>query len=133
MPMLSRSVRSAGKRHSHGGYAGGADVPDRPVACQGCAGQRLCASGWGVGSRRRSNREDLGRALTWDESRQRGEPGTVGRLIPHPADVPPQYRVLMPENQQLSILRQLTAERQDDQAEHPARKHVDNLEQHPAS
>jgi hypothetical protein len=46
--------------------------------------------------------------------------------------MPPQYRVLMPENQQLSILRQLTAERQDDQAEQPARKHVDDLEQHPA-
>jgi hypothetical protein len=56
MPMPSRSVRPAGKRHSYGGYAGGADTPDRPVACQGCAGQRPCASGWGVGCRRRSKR-----------------------------------------------------------------------------
>ena len=28
-----------------------------------------------------------------------------GRLIPHPAGVPPQYRVLIPEHEQLSILR----------------------------
>ncbi len=65
--------------------------------------------------------------------RQRGKPGSVGRLVPHPADVPPQYRVLMPEHEQLSILRQVAAERQDGQAEHPAREQVDDLEQHPAS
>jgi hypothetical protein len=60
--------------------------------------------------------------------------GSVGRLIPRPEDVPPQYRVFMPEHQQLSILRQVTAERQDGQAEHPARKHVEALErQHSAS
>jgi hypothetical protein len=57
----------------------------------------------------------------------------VGRLVPHPAGMPPQYRSLMPEHQQFSILRQVTAERQDGQAEHPARKQVDDLEQHPAS
>jgi hypothetical protein len=39
----------------------------------------------------------------------------------------------MPEHQQLSILRQVTAERQDGQAEHPAGEQVDDLEQHPAS
>jgi transposase len=37
------------------------------------------------------------------------------------------------EHQQLSILRQVTAEHQDGQAEYPARKQVDDLEQHPAS
>jgi len=79
------------------------------------------------------HREDLTPALAWYEPRQRGEPGPVGRLIPHPADVPPQYRVLLPEHQQLSILRQLTAKCQDGQAEHPARKHVDDLEHYPAS
>ena len=46
---------------------------------------------------------------------------------------PPQYRVLMPEHQQPGILRRVTAERQDGQAEHPAREHVDDLEQHPPS
>jgi hypothetical protein len=39
IPMPSHSVKPAGKRHSHGGYAGGADAPSIPVACQGCAGQ----------------------------------------------------------------------------------------------
>jgi hypothetical protein len=39
----------------------------------------------------------------------------------------------MPEHQQLGILRQVTAEHQIGQAKHPARKHVDDLEQHPAS
>jgi hypothetical protein len=40
----------------------------------------------------------------------------------------------MPEHhQQLSILRQATAEHQDGQAEYPAREQVDDLEQHPAS
>jgi hypothetical protein len=47
--------------------------------------------------------------------------------------MPPQYRVLMPEHQQFSILRQVTAERQHGQAEHPVRKQVDDLEQHLAS
>lgn len=83
--------------------------------------------------RRWRHRDDLTPALAWYEPRQRGEPGPVGRLIPHPADVPPQYRVLMPEHQQFGFLRQVTAEHQDGQAEYPARKHVDDLEQHPAS
>jgi hypothetical protein len=39
----------------------------------------------------------------------------------------------MPEHQQLSILRQVTAEHHDGQAEHAAREQVDDLEQHPAS
>jgi len=37
----------------------------------------------------------------------------------------------MPEHQQLSILRQVTAEHQDGQAEHSAREQVDDLERHP--
>jgi hypothetical protein len=48
-------------------------------------------------------------------------------------DVPPQYRVLMPEHQQLSIFRQVAAEHQDGQAEHPAREQVGDLERHLAS
>jgi len=47
--------------------------------------------------------------------------------------VPAQDRVLVPEHQQLSILRQVAAEHQDGQAEYPAREQVDDLEQHPAS
>ena len=53
--------------------------------------------------------------------------------ILHPAGVPPQDRVLVPEHQQLSVLRQVAAEHQDSQAEYPAREQVDDLEQHPAS
>ena len=45
MPMPSRSVRPAGNRHSYGGYAGGADAPGTPVACQGCEGRWRGASG----------------------------------------------------------------------------------------
>jgi hypothetical protein len=83
--------------------------------------------------RRRCHGEDLGPAPAPYKPRQRGEPNPVGRLIAHPAGVPSQYRVLMPEHQQLSILRPVTAEHQDGHAEHPAREQVDDLEQHPAS
>jgi hypothetical protein len=83
--------------------------------------------------RRWRHGEDFSPAPARYEPRQRGEPGPAGRLIPHPAGVPPQYRVLTPEHQQLSVLRQVAAEDQDGQAEHPAREQVDDLEQHPAS
>jgi hypothetical protein len=83
--------------------------------------------------RRWRHGEDFGPAPARYKPRQRGEPGPVGWLVPRPADLPPQYRVLMPEHQQLSILRQVTAEHQDGQAEYPAREQVDDLEQHPAS
>ena len=86
------------------------------------------------GQQRRGRREeDLGPAPARYKPRQRGKPGPVSRLIPHPAGVPPQYRVLMPEHQQLSIFRPVAAEHQDGQAEYPAREQVDDLEQHPAS
>jgi hypothetical protein len=83
--------------------------------------------------RRWRHGKDFGPAPARHKPRQHREPGPVSRLVPHPADVPPQYRILMPEHQQLSILRQVTAEHQDGQAEHPAHKQVDDLEQHPAS
>jgi hypothetical protein len=83
--------------------------------------------------RRWRHREDFGPAPARYKPRQRGEPGPVGRLVPYPAGVPPQDRVLVPEYQQLSILRQVTAEHQDGQAEYPAREHIDDLEQHPPS
>jgi hypothetical protein len=44
-----------------------------------------------------------------------------------------QHRVLVPEHQQLDILRPVAAEHQDSHAEYPARQQVDDLEQHPAS
>jgi hypothetical protein len=48
---------------------------------------------------------------------QRGEPHSVGLLIPHPAGVAAQHRVLVPEYQQLSILRPVPAEHHDSEAE----------------
>lgn len=65
--------------------------------------------------------EDFTPAPVRYKPRQRGEPGPVGRLIAHPTDVPPQYRVLMPEHQQLSILRQVAAEHQ---TARPSTRHV---------
>src|SRR5207247_3444806 len=58
--------------------------------------------------RRGRHGEDFGPASTRYKPRQRGEPGPVSWLVPRPAGLPPQYRVLMPEHQQLSILRQAT-------------------------
>ena len=58
--------------------------------------------------------------LRGEEPCQRGEPHPVGRLVPHPADIAAQHRVLVPEDEQLSILRQIAAECQDGQAEYPA-------------
>src|SRR5258706_7943238 len=81
--------------------------------------------------RRWRHGEDFGPAPARYKPRQRGEPGPVSRLVPHPAGVPAQYRVLMPEYQQLSILRPVAAEHQDGQAEHPARKQVHDLEHAP--
>jgi hypothetical protein len=43
-----------------------------------------------------------------------------------------QHGVLVPEYQQLSILRQVPAEDQHGQAGYPANEQVDDLEQHPA-
>ena len=53
--------------------------------------------------------------------------------VSHPADVAAQHGVLVPEYQQLSILRPVAAEHQDSHAEYPARQQVGDLEQHPAS
>jgi len=83
--------------------------------------------------RRGRDGEDIGPAPAGHEPRQRGEPHPVGRLVPDPGGVPAQHRVLVPEHQQLSVLRQVLAGYQDSQAEYPADQQVDALEQHPAS
>ena len=57
----------------------------------------------------------------------------VSRVIPDPADVAAEHRVLVPEHQQLSSLCPVTAKQQRGQTEDPARQQVDDLEQHPAS
>jgi hypothetical protein len=77
--------------------------------------------------------KDFGPAPAGNEPCQRSEPHPVGRLVPHPAGVAAQHRVLVPEHQQLSLLGPVPAEHHDSQAEYPANKQVDDLEQHPAS
>ncbi len=77
--------------------------------------------------RRRRHGEDAGPAPAGEEPCQRGEPHPAGRLVPHPAGVPAQHRVLVPEHQQLGILRPVPAERHDGQAEYPARQQIDDL------
>jgi hypothetical protein len=83
--------------------------------------------------RRGRHGKNVGPAPAGEEPCQRGEPHPVGRLVPHPADVAAQDGVLVPEHEQLSVLRQVPAEYQDSQAEYPANQQVDDLEQHPAS
>jgi hypothetical protein len=83
--------------------------------------------------RRRCHREDFGPAVTRYEPSQRGEPDPVGRLVTYRAGVAAQHRVLVPEYQQLGILRQVRTEHLDGQAENPANYQVDDLERHPAS
>ena len=79
------------------------------------------------------HRKDPGPAPPRDEPRARGEPGPVGWLVPDPARVPAQHRVLVPEHQQLGVLRLVPAEHQDSQAKSPAHEQAGDLEQHPAS
>jgi hypothetical protein len=67
--------------------------------------------------RRWRDGKDVGPAPAGYEPCQRGEPDPVGWLVPDPAGVAAQHRVLVPEYQQLSILRQVAAERQDSEAE----------------
>jgi hypothetical protein len=47
--------------------------------------------------------------------------------------VPAQHRVLVPEHQQLGVLRLVPAEHQDSRAKSPAHEQAGDLEQHPAS
>jgi hypothetical protein len=50
--------------------------------------------------------------------------------LPHEPAVAAQHRVLVPEYQQLSILRHIPAERQDSEAEYLANQQVDDPDQH---
>jgi len=83
--------------------------------------------------RRLRDGEDVGPAVAGYELGQRGEPHPVGRLVTHPVGVAAQHRVLVPDYQQLSILRHVLAERQDSEAEYPANQQVDDPDQHGAS
>jgi hypothetical protein len=83
--------------------------------------------------RRWRHREDLWPAPPGEEPRQRGEPYPVSRVVPDPADMAAEHRVLVPEHQQLSSLCPVAAEHQRSRTQDPARQQVDDLEQHPAS
>ncbi len=74
----------------------------------------LCGQPAVPGEERRGRHgEDFGPAPARYEPGQRGEPYPVGRVVTHPADLAAQHRVLVPENQQFGILRQVRAEHQD--------------------
>jgi len=67
--------------------------------------------------RRRRHGKDLRPAPARDEPGKRGEPDPVGGFVPHPPGVPAQHRVLVPEHQQLGVLRPVPVEHQHSQAE----------------
>lgn len=50
--------------------------------------------------------------------------------MPHVWDLAAQYRILMAQDQQLSVFGQITAEQHDQQAEYGADDHVDEGEEH---
>ena len=50
--------------------------------------------------------------------------------MPHVWDLAAQYRIVMAQNQQLSVFGQITAEQHDQQAEYGADDHVDEGEEH---
>jgi len=81
----------------------------------------------------RCHREDPGPPPPRDEQGQRGEPGPVGGVVPHPAGVPAQYCVLVPKHQKLGVLRAVPAGHQHNQPEQPAHQPVSDLQGHPAS
>jgi hypothetical protein len=102
--------------------AGNAGNRRRPAGLAPVARVELARSQLAVPGQQRRWRhgEDFGPAAAGYEPGQRGEPYPVGRLVTHPAGVAAQHRVLVPEYQQLSILRPVRAGHQDGQAEYPA-------------
>jgi len=83
--------------------------------------------------RRGCHREDPGPLPARDKRGQYSEPGPVGVLVTDRAGGPAQHRVLMPEHQQLGVLRLVPAEHQRNQAEQPAHQQVSDLQRHPNS
>jgi hypothetical protein len=60
----------------------------------------------------------------------RSEPGPVSGLVPHPADVAAQHRVLVAQDQQLRVLGQITTEQHDQQTKHGTDDQIDEGEDH---
>ena len=84
-----------------------------------------------VQQRRGRDRKDLTPALARYEPCQRSEPGPVSGLVPYPAGVAAQHRVLVAQNQQLRILGQITTEQHDQQPEHGTDDQINEGEDHP--
>jgi hypothetical protein len=122
-PHSGFSLASRTTRRAMPGTVGG-----RPLACVVLAASELALPGQ---ERRRRHREDPGPASARQEPCHRSEPHPVGRVIPYPADIPAQHRVLVPEYEQLGVFAR--SARNTRTAKHPARQQVDDLEQHPAS
>jgi hypothetical protein len=80
---------------------------------------------------RRSHRKHLRPAVPGNQPGQRGQPRPIRRLIPHAWDMAAQHRILMAQNQQLSVLGQITTEQHDQQAEQGSDDHVNEGEEHP--
>lgn len=80
--------------------------------------------------RRWSHREHVGPVVPGYQPGQRGQPRPIRRLVPHVWDLAAQYRILMAQDQQLSVFGQITAEQHDQQAEYGADDHVDEGEEH---
>ena len=118
-------------RHRHGRCpgqsAGGRACAD--CSCHTCS-RPVC------GARPAVSRASRGRSRS---SARRGGAVPARRTTPsrprvtHSADLAAQHCVLVPEHQQLCILRPVPAEHQDGHAQCPARQQVHDLEQHLAS
>jgi hypothetical protein len=63
---------------------------------------------------------------------QGGEPEPVGRLVPDSRDIAPEHRVLMPQHQQLRVLRHITADKQHKHGEDLPDDHIQEQEDHHA-
>jgi hypothetical protein len=57
--------------------------------------------------------------------------GPVNGLVPHPADVAAQHRVLVAQNQQLGVLGRITTEQHDQQPERGTDDQINEAEDHP--
>ena len=77
------------------------------------------------------DRKDLAPAPARYEPCQRSEPGPVSGLVPRPAGVAAQHRVLVAQDQQPGVLGQITTEQHDQQPGHGTDDQVNEGEDHP--